>query len=142
MDRIGQRIKARREQLNISQDELASLTGYANKSAICRFESMGKSSRNIKIENLEPFAKALKTTVPYLMGLTSDPELSLEEVINNDAQNILFPQFFIHSTDTSNYNGLEQSKQELATLMQDILDNVSNENQINQIKMFLETYKK
>lgn len=142
MDKIGQRIKARREQLNISQDELASLTGYADKSAICRFESMGKSSRNIKIENLEPFAKALKTTVPYLMGLTSDPELSLEELINNDAQNILFPQLSEKTNKMLSYNGSDEPKQELAALMQDILDNVSDENQINQIKMFLETYKK
>lgn len=48
----------------------------------------------------------------------------------------------IESTRALNYNGTNESKQELASLMQDILDNVSDENQINQIKMFLETYKK
>lgn len=46
------------------------------------------------------------------------------------------------STQQLNYNGSDQSKQEISILMQEILNGVSDENQLNQIKMFLETYKK
>lgn len=48
----------------------------------------------------------------------------------------------VESNRMLNYNGSDQLKQELATLMQNILDNVSNETKLQQIKMFLETYKK
>lgn len=142
MEHIGERIRTRRKMLNMSQADLAGKVGYDadnNKSTISKIET---GVNDITRTKITVFANALDTTEAYLMGWTDNPELTREEVISNDNQNISFPQLHLKSKHALNYNGSDQLKQELATLMQDILDNVSNETKLQQIKMFLETYKK
>lgn len=139
MTMIGDRIKQRRLQLGLKQQELADKLGYTSKSTIAKIET---NVNDIAARTVTNFANALDTTEAYLMGWTDNPELTREEVISNDNQNISFPQLHLKSKHALNYNGSDQLKQELTTLMQDILDNVSNETKLQQIKMFLETYKK
>lgn len=78
------RIKLRREQLNMSQDELAEKLGYKDKSAICRIET-GKN--RVKIDKIKDYAKALKTSPAYLMGWVDDPELTHEETLQLERDN-------------------------------------------------------
>ena len=63
---IGQRIRKRREELNMSQDELARLMGYKSRSSINKIELEKTDVAGAKIDE---FAKALRTTSSYLMGL-------------------------------------------------------------------------
>ena len=61
---IGERIKQRRIELGLSQDELAKKMGYMTRNAIYQFEQKD----NMKLSLVEKFAKVLETTPSYLMG--------------------------------------------------------------------------
>lgn len=65
MTTIGDRIKARRLELNMSQDELARLVGYKSRSSINKIESDGRLLPQRKIMEI---ANALNTTPAYIMG--------------------------------------------------------------------------
>ena len=62
---LGNRIKQRREELRLSQEELAKKLGYKSRSTINKIE-MGKN--DITQHKIAAFAKALQTTPAYLMG--------------------------------------------------------------------------
>ena len=65
MTTIGDRIKARRLELDMSQDELARLVGYKSRSSINKIESDGRLLPQRKIMEI---ATALNTTPAYIMG--------------------------------------------------------------------------
>lgn len=67
---LYERIRHRREQLGISQWQLAEELGYTNRSTIAKIES-GKN--DITQSKIVAFAHALDTTPQYLMGWTDDP---------------------------------------------------------------------
>lgn len=67
---IGERIRARRLQLRITQEELALKTGYTDRSTINKIE---KSSRGLSQDKITIFARALNTSEAYLLGLVDDP---------------------------------------------------------------------
>lgn len=62
---IGERIKARREELGMSQDELARKVGYKWRSSINKIELGGQRLPQKKIVEI---ARALRVTPSYLMG--------------------------------------------------------------------------
>ena len=62
---IGQRIKIRREELNMSQDDLAKKVGYKSRSSINKIELDLYSLKQSKIKAI---ADALETTPSYIMG--------------------------------------------------------------------------
>lgn len=62
---IGQRIKERREELDITQDELAKRLGYKSRSSINKIEL---DIYNLKQSKIKAIADALQTTPGYIMG--------------------------------------------------------------------------
>ena len=95
---IGERIKRRREELGMTQDELARAAGYKSRSSINKIEIDGRGIPQPKIEAL---AKALKVTPAYLMGWEEeeeapvyylDPEAAelANEIYNREDLRILF----------------------------------------------------
>lgn len=68
---IGKRIRKRREELGITQAELAIKLGYKDKSSISKIE---KESNDIYQSDVLKFAQALGTSVQYLMGWTDENE--------------------------------------------------------------------
>lgn len=79
---IGERIKAIREDCNLTQDELGALCG-TTKQTIFKYES--GIVTNIPLSRLEQIAQALNTTPAYLMGWESEkttpaPEITPEEM--------------------------------------------------------------
>lgn len=62
---FGKRVKERREELNMSMDELAKLMGYSHRSSVQKIESGENSIPQDKVELL---ADCLQTTLQYLMG--------------------------------------------------------------------------
>ena len=62
---IGDRIKKRRLELNMSQSELARKAGYKSRSSINKMES---DDRGATREQLIKIARALHVTPSYLMG--------------------------------------------------------------------------
>lgn len=65
MAEIGHRIKERREQLQMTQEELAKKIGYKSKTTITKIEN---GTNDIVQSKVCDFAKALNTTPAYLMG--------------------------------------------------------------------------
>lgn len=63
---IGMRIKKRREELGMTQDELAKKLGYANRSSVNKVEN----SREVSMKKINAYANALNVTVANLMGWT------------------------------------------------------------------------
>ena len=66
---IGERIKKRREELGMSQSELAEKVGYTSRSSIAKVETNANGMTQSKIVK---FASALETTPSYLMGWEDD----------------------------------------------------------------------
>lgn len=62
---IGERIKLRREELKLSQDELAKRLGYKSRSSINKIEV---GSRDLTQSKIKAIADALETTPSYIMG--------------------------------------------------------------------------
>lgn len=81
---INDRIKQRRLELNMSQEDLAKKTGYKTKSAISRIES---GQRDLTQSQIELFSKALDTTPSYLMGWEN--EKSKNDILSDER--ILIP---------------------------------------------------
>ena len=74
---IGKRIKNRRKELGITQEELAQKLGYKNKSTIAKIEN---GTNDIVQSKVVEFAKALDTTVAALMGWDgTEPEQEQEQ---------------------------------------------------------------
>ncbi len=63
--KIGERIKYRREELGLSQDELARRLGYKSRSSINKIENDASGLPQTKIAAI---AAALQTTPAYIMG--------------------------------------------------------------------------
>lgn len=69
---IGERIKARRYELNLTVDDVAKKLGK-NRATVYRYES--DMIYHFPITVLEPLAKILKCSPDYLMGWTDDVEV-------------------------------------------------------------------
>ena len=67
---IYKRIRARREELGISQEELAKRMGYKSRSSINKIE---KGENDIPQSKIVAFAQALRTTPEALMGWEQSP---------------------------------------------------------------------
>ena len=72
MSVLSSRIRQRREELGMSQEELASRMGYRSKSSITKIE---KGINDIPQNKLEDFADALETSTAWLLGLDSGGEV-------------------------------------------------------------------
>lgn len=66
---IGERIKERRMDLGLSQDELAKRVGYKSRSSINKIET----SRSLPASKITLMARALDTTESSLMGWDEPP---------------------------------------------------------------------
>ena len=81
---VGKRIKDRRQELNMSVDELARRLNK-NRTTIYRYEK--GDIENLPIDILEPLAKALDTTPAYLLGWDKENERTpstIDEVTMGD----------------------------------------------------------
>jgi transcriptional regulator with XRE-family HTH domain len=66
---VADRVKERREELGISQEELAHRMGLKSRSSITRIE---KSGDDITLKDVERLSKALNCSPLYLMGWDPD----------------------------------------------------------------------
>ena len=65
MSTIGKKIKTRREELMLSQEELAKMVGYKHKSSINKIEL---GTRDIPRKSINLFARALNVSVEWLLA--------------------------------------------------------------------------
>lgn len=76
---IGDRIKQKREALDMSQEDLAKKVGYKSRSSINKIESDG---RGLPQNKIVLFAKVLNTTPAYLMGWEEVEDIALTDIFN------------------------------------------------------------
>lgn len=62
---LGRRLKKRRLELGLSQEELATRMGLKSKSTICKIE---RGEDNLTTDTVRKYADALDTRPSYLMG--------------------------------------------------------------------------
>ena len=78
MKTIGERIKQRREELGLSQDELAKKLGYKSRSSINKIEI---GSQRLIQSKIKAIADALDTTPSYIMGWNElDDSIDIKEL--------------------------------------------------------------
>ncbi len=82
---IGERIKKRRLELNLSADTLANKLGK-DRATIYRYES--NSIKNFPISILEPLAEALQTTPAYFISSDEDNQKLFEEQADHILDNV------------------------------------------------------
>ena len=80
---IGERIKKRRLELNMTQEQLANKLGYKSKSSINKIEM---DSRNLTQPKIKLIADALKTTPEYIMGWNEVPNSGQKKQYYEDAK--------------------------------------------------------
>lgn len=80
---IGERIRQRREELNMTQDDLAKKLGYISRSSINKIE-LGHN--NLKQSKIVQIAHALDTTPAYIMGWTFQEH---ERILSEAEQRII-----------------------------------------------------
>jgi transcriptional regulator with XRE-family HTH domain len=68
---IGQRIKARRQELKLSQRELAARLGYNDHTTLTRIEA---DKVDLPQSRIEKIAEVLDVSIGYLMGWAEQPE--------------------------------------------------------------------
>lgn len=82
---IGNKIKIRRKELNITQEELAKMTGYTTRSTINKIE---QGVNDIPLSKVSVFAKALNTTPSYLMGWEDEINVDIDMDMSNNSGTI------------------------------------------------------
>ena len=102
MESIGSRIRKRREELGVSQDELARRVGYKSRTSIAKIESDGRELPQSKIYAI---ATALTTTPSYIMGWEEEKEDSIYVSEGNSTV-----QRFMQEVDISDFNNYEFSE--------------------------------
>lgn len=83
---LGDRIKAKREELGMSQDELAKRMGYSSRSAIAKIE---RGASDIPYTKIREFANVLNTNVIFLIDgdkyyLNKETEKIAQEAYDNE----------------------------------------------------------
>ena len=74
---IGERIKKRRTELDLSQEEVANELGYKSRTSVFKVE---QGITDLPLSKVKEFAKVLKTTPSYLMGWGDDEGINKEEI--------------------------------------------------------------
>lgn len=80
---IGERVKFRRQQLGLTQSELAKRLGNSSRASICTVE---KDREDLTTTRIAKLAKALETNPSWLMGWTDDisPDFPIPAAIKDN----------------------------------------------------------
>lgn len=81
MHDIGKRIKSRRLELGMTQQELAEKLGYKSRSTINKVEEGVNDLTQTSVVN---YARALNTTPAYLMGWEEEESIRLYKMLSSD----------------------------------------------------------
>ena len=74
---IGQRIRERRKELGLSQEELAKRLGNKSRASVCTVE---KDKEDLTTTRIRQYAEALETTPAYLMGWEEQLEQARKQI--------------------------------------------------------------
>lgn len=75
---LGDRVKRKREELKLSQEELAEKMGYKSKTSIHKIE---QNITDLPLSKVEELSKVLRVTTSYLMGWEEEPTKPIDPII-------------------------------------------------------------
>lgn len=78
MATIGQRIRQRRKEIKMSQEELAIKLKYSSRTSVSKIE---RGDRQVPIQKVAEFADVLGTTTAWLMGWKTEEEKAMQDVL-------------------------------------------------------------
>jgi len=84
---IGERIKNRRIELELSQTDLAQRMGLKNRASVCRDEK--STGEQMTRKTLKAYAEALHCSPLFLMGLTDNPASDAALVLSDDEKQLI-----------------------------------------------------
>nr|DAM42648.1 MAG TPA: Repressor protein CI [Caudoviricetes sp.] len=88
---LGEKVKLKREELNLSQEELAEKMNYKSKTSIHKIE---QGITDLPLSKVKELAAVLNTTSAYLMGWESKKEENSNININNiDTEYLMVPLY-------------------------------------------------
>ena len=115
---IGERIKQKRIELGLTQDELAKKLGYTSRTSIARIESGSNQLRQRKIAE---FADALNTTPSFLMGWEDEQDEEEHYYLDPEARE--FAEFLFHNPEYKVlFSAARDVKKEDLAFVKDLLD--------------------
>lgn len=118
---IGKRIKERREQLNMSADELAAEIGV-HKATIHRYEN--GDFKSVKLPIIESIAKILEVSPAWIIGKTDNPKPEVYPIPERDRREIT--KIIDATLDLLRQEGLTlDGKPASAESVQTIIDSIS-----------------
>lgn len=132
----GERIKKRRTELKITQDELADKIGYKSRVSVAQVEN----GRAISQKVAKKYAEALKVPVAYIMCLTDDNGLDIRDTNTIDltqrkessdfdkatfeiSKQIKTKNAFINYINSIGYEFIEPNKIKKGSVLVEITDN-------------------
>lgn len=125
---VGEKIRIRREELNMSQDELAKRVGYKSRSSIQKIEK----SRDLPIGKVRQVAAILDINPSYLLGWTEDQNMPAylhsempiwEEVLSQNTFNDPGPDI-IETPDKIKMRKMYEAYSKLDPQIQKIVDGI------------------
>ena len=84
--KIGERIRYRREELEMSQDELARRLGYKSRSSINKIENDASGLPQTKVVAI---ASALHTTPAYIMGWVEEEKPTADDRLSENMKQLI-----------------------------------------------------
>ena len=119
---IGERIKNRREELGMTQDELARKCGYKSRSSINKIEL----SRDLPLKKVSLMADVLQTTPGYLMGWE---DMACDYVADAGGNDIFIELKKLHPTEAKKFAGLYEMYQNASPGIQAAVEQILKEAQ-------------
>lgn len=119
---IGERIKNRREELGMTQDELARKCGYKSRSSINKIEL----SRDLPLKKVSLMADVLQTTPGYLMGWE---DMGYDYIVDAGGNDILIELKKLSPIEAKKFAGLYEMYQNASPGIQAAVEQILKEAQ-------------
>ena len=113
-NQLGERIRLRRLELNLTQTQLAERTGYSDKTAISKIEN---GENDLTQSKIITFANALLTTPSYLMGWVEDPKPKLAKDQRQAELRAELEQAFKHPDIAQAYSEADEKTQKMVRML-------------------------
>lgn len=122
---IGDRIRKRREELGLTQQQLADRLGYKSKATINKIEA---GINGISQRRIVDFAHALNTTIEYLMEMDGVEESQQHKYYFNDETAKVAQEIFDSSDLHALFDAARNSKPEDLKMAADLLKRLKGTN--------------
>lgn len=122
---IGDRIRKRREELGLTQQQLADRLGYKSKATINKIEA---GINGISQRRIVDFAHALNTTIEYLMEMDDVEETQQHKYYFNDETARVAQEIFDSSDLHALFDAARDSKPEDLKMAADLLRRLKGTN--------------